>query len=126
VKDAEKFNAIMAQTVADFDGVDVWTETAKDGTKLFGFGCFGMIAGICPTENGDADFDEMCRQLSQVVADDDAIIIFENGHEKLRYVTGYATVITANAVKTVDLQAVAIEAAREALGNPKFTTECEY
>ena len=34
--------------------------------------------------------------MQKYVAEDDAVILFHVGHEKLRYVTGCATVITKN------------------------------
>lgn len=59
-------------------------------------------------ENGDWDMDDesyavFVKFLQQSVTEDDAVIILCAGHEKLRYVTGYAEVITAKDYQTVDI-----------------------
>lgn len=60
------------------------------------------------------------------VAEDDAVIIMESGNEKLRYVTGCATIITSKGVDGVDVVDIAIQKARELLGNPTWDSQCDY
>lgn len=64
--------------------------------KYYAFGCYSNIFGI-PDDTGETDVDSYDRfidGLQKYVAKDDAVILLHVGHEKLRYVTGCATVIT--------------------------------
>lgn len=128
VKDEEQFAQLMNTVVAD-DVINVFSKTNKQGQKYFGFGCYGLIQGM-PLEDDDDDigecYDEFIERLQECVAEDDAIIILESGNEKLRYVTGLATVITNKKVRCLDLTYMAIDAASTMLGNDSYTTVCEY
>ena len=91
VKDEEQFRALMAKTAGDEDGIELWDdEQDKDGNQLFGFGVYGGIAGVLNDdgEYDDDSYDRFMDGLKECVADDDAILIFEAGHETLRYVGG--------------------------------------
>ena len=135
VKDEAAFREFMGKVAGDEDGIDLWDDEKDDqGNTLFGFGLYGCIAGIpIPVldENGqdtgetENDFDAFTDGLQQHVAEDDAIIIFEAGHEKLRYVGGGAVIITAKDTKYIDLQTAACKKAAELLQNEKWTTRCE-
>ena len=103
----------------------------------FCFGAYTTICGLrkCPddaeSESGDDDDDEydadgVYDALREIVAPDDAIIITEVGYEKLRYLTGYAVIITRNSIDCVDLRDAAITKARAMLQNPAYTTKNEY
>jgi len=97
VNDAENFKAFMARAYGTEDRVDLWEEKDKDGNTVYGFGTFGSIAGLRAAsdedEEDDCDYDAFVDGIQKFVAPDDAIIILESGHEKLRYVTGSALVI---------------------------------
>lgn len=122
VKDAKSFKSLIAQTLAG-DTVDVFTK--KDGNQtLYGFGCLSSIDGL--PDNGEANYDAWLHQLQNIVDDDDAIIIMETGHENLRYVSGYLTVITSKAIKFRELETVALEIAKNLLNNKNYTTQCIY
>ena len=131
-------------------------EKDDQGNTLFGFGLYGCIAGIPvpvtdenenkrggtdPTsasvtdeededdeesEDVEYDYDAFITGLQQFVADDDAILIFESGHEKLRYVGGGALVITAQETYYIDLQDAACKKAAELLHNEQWATKCTY
>ena len=130
VKDNEKFEEFMSHVRGTEDSVALWKEE-RDGKTMYGFGSYGTIFGYCPEpDDEDADFDGAYEAfeagLVEHVADGDAILIFEAGNEKMRYVTGYATVITGGGVDGIDLKCAAMEIARHMLGNPEFNTKCEY
>ena len=128
VKDEAAFLALMSRA---YPSVIVF-DREEDGVKFFGFGTYDGIAGLknaVADEDDDADeanYDEFISELQKCVAADDAIIILESGHEKLRYVTGIAEIITANAYKAVHIQEIAAQVAAQMLGQPSWTTRCEY
>lgn len=131
VKDANAFRSLMSNVYADEDEIDVWEEKDGNGDTVFGFGCYGSILGIRPdgtTDNEDFDYDYegFTKGLSKCVADDDAIIILEAGHEKLRYLVGGAMVITSKASMYYDIADIAQLRASEALNNPHWKTKICY
>lgn len=127
VKDEERFRALMARTAGDEDSIELWNdEIDENGNPVFGFGVYGGITGVVD-EDGEYDdnsYDRFIEGLKECVADDDAILIFEAGHEKLRYVGGGATIITAKSVEYIDLEDCARSKARELLGNEQWNTKC--
>lgn len=62
--------------------------------------------------------------LRACAAEDDAILIFEAGHDKLRYVGGGVTIITAKGVEYINLEESARKIVRELLGNEQWDTRC--
>lgn len=126
VKDEQQFRDLISRVHGD-ETIEV-ADMDYDGAKLFSFGCYGCINGIPDIEesiNEDEDceysYDNFIDELQACVADDDAIFIFEAGHEKLRYVTGICEVITSKEYKCVSLHDAACEIARSMLGNPEFS-----
>ena len=129
VKDESKFREIMSLVRGDECDVSLWDDRVDNsGNKLFGFGCYGFIYGIFDEDDeyDDGAYDRFLRLLKTCVADDDAIIIFESGHEKLRYVCGDAVIVTSSEIASVDLTYQAIDKAREMLGKTDWTSRCEY
>ena len=128
VKDEEKFRQLMERV---YPGVYVFEKEGANG-KQFGFGAYESIAGIklaAIDEDPDAQesaFDEFIRCLQECVAEDDAIILIEAGHEKLNYVTGKAEIITTTDYRYADISNVAMGIAAEMLNNPRWETTCEY
>lgn len=134
VKDEAAFREFMGKVVGDEDGIELWIRQDAQGNTLFGFGVYGCISGIpVPVldENGEDtgdtenDYDAFISGLQQHVAEDDAIVIFEAGHQKLCYVGGGALIITAKETYYIDLQTSACKKAAELLQNDKWTTRCE-
>lgn len=128
VKDADKFKAFMSDVYSSEDEIEVFEETDKDGVARYGFGCCGQIRGVCPT-NEDGIFSEYAafiEGLQELVAEDDAIIIFETGSDGLRYFTGTADVITTNGHKYLRIEDWATKVAAKMLHNPEFTTRVTY
>lgn len=127
VKDEDALRELMKHCDVTEDVLDLWGESDDDGKTVFGFGCYGSIMGYVedPDDWDEADMDEFCRRLQKIVADDDAVLIFESGNEKLRYVVGSVWIITAASVEYHDIREIGIMSARSVLGNA-FNTKCEY
>lgn len=129
VKDEAQFRALMAKTAGDEDSIDLWDdEWDEDGNQLFGFGVCGGISGI-PDDMGEYDddsYDRFLDGLKECVADDDAILIFEAGHEKLRYVGGGVLIVTSKECEYFDLHEAGCKRARQLLGNDQWETKCTY
>lgn len=109
----------------------------EDRGGKFAFGSYGSICGLRKAEsendsNSDEDYDDefeadaVYEALQSIMAPDDAIIITEIGYEKLRYLVGYAVVITSKAIETVELRTDAVNTARKLLNNPTFNPAMEY
>ena len=129
VKDEEKFKSFMKNVYGTNGDPIVWEETF-DGVKRFGFGCYGAIAGLkitcCDDDEEETCYDAFIDGLQELVADDDAIIIYESGHEALRYVTGMAEVITATDYSGINLINAAENLAETMLNIPGWETKSEY
>lgn len=128
VKDEEKFRDVINRAETSEDAIEIWEQTDDDGSKLFGFGLFGSILGYPTDEECEYayDLEKFATDLSECIANDDAILIFESGHEKLRYVTGIATVITRTSIEYLDIRNLALTSVRELLKRPEWTTRCDY
>lgn len=134
VKDPDAFREFMSRVQGWELDPELWEKKSDDGTLRFGFGCYGDIIGYCPEGFGpkDDDFDpDECydlflSELTEHVADDDAILIIEGGNEKLACVVGCVTVITKDGVKGVDIRDAGINLARKMLQNDKWQTDCNY
>lgn len=137
VTDEEKLRDIVNRIIWDSEDDGFFEE--RDG--MFAFGEYGSICGLRRAESEDScdaeeDYDEDCddefeadavyEALQSIVAPDDAIIITEIGYEKLRYLVGYAVVITSKAIETVELRTDAVNASRRLLNNPMFNPLMEY
>ena len=130
VKDSEKFEKLMNSAYGSEDEVDIWREKDDQGNLVFGFGVYGGIAGIFnddeDPEDADDPLDNFLHGLQNCVAEDDAVIIFEIGHENLRYLVGNAIVITSKKIEYCDISEWAQAKGAELLGNQNWETRCEY
>lgn len=130
VKDEEAFRKLMSRAVSDTEGIEIWGGTDKDGGKVFAFGLFGSITGFRPADASDGDDplerDGFFLELRAMVADGDAIIFTEAGHEDLDHIGAWVTVITGTGIQCVNLAAAGLELAKEMLGNPDWDTQNEY
>lgn len=77
-------------------------------------------------DEDDPDFTEFLYGIQKLLPDGEAMILMESGEEKLRYVTGYATVVTNKGIEYLNLTDLALKTAREMLGDPDFDTRLEY
>ena len=132
VKDEEAFRALMARVYGEEAPIRVFEDTDEQGRPVFGFGCHGGIAGVknahCDEDDDvdDSAYDEFIDELKKLITEDDAIIIMESGHENLRYVQGLAHVITHDEERWLDIRKLAVQAAKDMLQNPDYTTKCDY
>ena len=132
VKDEEAFRALMARVYGEEAPIRVFEDTDEQGRPVFGFGCNGGIAGVknahCDEDDDvdDSAYDEFIDELKKLITEDDAIIIMESGHENLRYVQGLAHVITHDEERWLDIRKLAVQAAKDMLQNPNYTTKCDY
>lgn len=137
VKDPEAFRAFVARIQCSGDSsVKVIQRVGDDGITRYGFDVFDDILGVIPPDIpaddeddwGDVEYDyeEFLLGLSELVADDDAAIIIASGYEGLRYVNGWANVVTRSEIKCYDLQQLAAQTAAEMLKNPDWKTQLNY
>lgn len=125
VTDAEAFKAFLAKVETDTGENPLVWEKEINGKLHYAFGIYASIIGV-PGKTGEADYDRFIDGLQEYIAEDDAVILFHAGHEKLRYVTGCATVITKNSVDILNIQDIAVRIAQEKLANLEYSTECDY
>lgn len=131
VNDPEGFKKYMRRVYGTEDSVELWEEQDAEGKPVFGFGTMGGIGGVNPEDENaeeveDSDYDAVINDLQTFVADGDAIIILECGHEKLRYIVGSALVITKDQCESLDIAHLAASLAAKLLGDPNWCTRCEY
>lgn len=132
VKDEGKFRELIDRVYGCDKRNFLWEKQEKTGSKLFGFGCYGGISGVRNAAEDEDDstdesaYDEFIDCLQGCVAEDDAIIIFEIGNEKLRYLTGTALIVTSKEVRFIDLQQMAVREVKDMLSDPQWYTSCEY
>lgn len=132
VKDEGKFREFMSHIRGCEGSIKLFEEKDENGETVFGFGAYDCISGYYDTgidedEDGNEEaYDKFLNGLQEHVAEDDAVIIMEAGHEKMCYVVGSATVVTCAGHKYLDITKLAVQKAAEMLGNPKWETRCEY
>lgn len=132
VKDNEKFKEFMTHVYAE--DLEVFHKKDENGNELYGFGGYGGISGYFNNENEYEDSDEAWDNaydnfidgLAKQVAEDDAILLFEVGNEKLRYVVGSVAIITSKGYEYRDITNVGVEIAKQMLNNPNYNTQCTY
>ena len=132
VKDNEKFKEFMTHVYAE--DLEVFHKKDENGNELYGFGGYGGISGYFNNENEYEDSDEAWDNaydnfidgLAKQVAENDAILLFEVGNEKLRYVVGSVSVITSKGYEYRDITNVGVEIAKQMLNNPNYDTQCSY
>ena len=130
VKDEEAFRAFAEKLCCNEGDIEVWEDKDKSGKTVFGFGCLSTFCGIhsdsADAENPDEAYDRFVEEIQKLIAEDDAVIIFEIGREKLNYLNGLAMVITTKEQKYLDISDYAVDQAREMLGNKDWETNSNY
>jgi len=121
VKDEEEFRKVVSFILAD---VDVWEQVDENGVKRFAIGGYDNMTIFKCTDNEDPEF---YQKFGNITETDEAIqlclpegevaIMFEVGHEKLRYVVGWCCLITPGGIRYLDLSTWAAEMC-EQLGVP--------
>lgn len=132
VKDPEEFEKLTAKIVDD-EGEHAHMITKHcDGVEKYGFYTNGAMLGIEPEgideddENYGFDQYDVAMAIQKMLPKNDACIITEVGHEKARYLIGYAYVVTADDIKFISLENTAIQTACEMLCDDSWTTCNEY
>lgn len=117
VTDEGKFRGLLERFLPA--SCEVFTRVDDKGKNLVAFG-----------SNEEIDWPEddstFISGLQECLAENDSIIVLEVGNEKLSYLVGAASIITRSGVETIDLISLAMNKAAEMLGNPNYTTQCEY
>ena len=73
----------------------------------------------------DDSFDRFLDELQKLLPDDDCFVYMESGHEKLRYITGYALVMTSTTRKEMSLDTFINNTVKNLFGE-NFTTQYCY
>lgn len=128
VKDREKFIDFAKHLKSESGNVRVTMRDEPGKEWRFALGCDGGIDGLFIHEDDDPEeaYELFLAGLQNHIAEDDAVIILEVGNENLKYVTGLATIVTSKAIEYLDLTEIAKRRAAKMLGNPDWTTECDY
>lgn len=125
----ENAYAELFENLCSEDDIEDFTETDKDGVVWHGFGSYGTIDYIEPCEDendyNEPDFDLFAKRLQNILPENEAFVLLEVGSEKLRYVTGYATIITKNDFRSISLTEMARTECKNLLGS-SFETKMEY
>ena len=130
VTDEKRYKELMSHLCAE--DLHDFTET-RDGVTYHGFGSYGSIYYSADDDNENEfpcdqenDMDYFFDELAKILPENEAFILLEGGHEKLRYVSGWALVVTRKGHRYISLENAAMAAARELLNDPEFTTQCSY
>ena len=91
VNDVEKFKQIASDL-----GLDYW----EDEERGFAFSTDDNFNTDQDLEGNEYD---TVKKLQEILVDDGVIVITEVGHEKLRYLCGFSTIITKKEIACVDL-----------------------
>lgn len=132
VKDVDAAKEVLNHLFFSERKADVWTDADQNGEVTFAFGGDGMLKGIIPEGvspydcDDDSIYEEAICALQSIVADNDAIIIMEVGHERMRYLIGRALIVTKEDTGYVDMQNVVTQEAAQMLKNPNWSTKCDY
>ena len=126
VIDEGRYQALFNSLTAE-DEIHDFTET-RDGVIWHAFGSYSFITFAYIDTDGEEEYDMglFYDELQDILPDGEAFILMGAGYEKLRYVTGYATIVTKDDIKYVNIQDEALKTARDILKNPDWTTEMTY
>lgn len=123
VTDEKKYQELLAWV----HGQDFEDFTTKDeeGNLLHGFGAYDSLlflppvteatCNACPDKkecdrsiedceyDQDDDFDGWAKELQTILPENEVFELMETGNEKLRYLVGYAVVVSKNEIKSISL-----------------------
>jgi hypothetical protein len=95
VKKLNDFRAKLGSYSGGEGGIDIWEENG-----LVALGAYGSMITLYDEDKDD--WIEIFEVLQDHIEDDEVVIIAEAGHEKLRYVTTFAWLVTKDDVRFVD------------------------
>ncbi|MBQ6480786.1 MAG: hypothetical protein IJI45_06685 [Anaerolineaceae bacterium] len=120
VADEERY-AWLYGGLSSEDVIDI-TETDSEGNIRHGFAIYGSLDWVDPDEEEpECNLDYFLDEIQKIMPEDEAFIYVESGHEKIRYITGFAFVITKNQIDCFDLNKLAVDKAIENTGNSHVT-----
>ena len=105
VKKINDFKVELGKYSAGEGGIDIWEEKG-----LVGLGSYGSMTTLYDPDTDE--WIEIFEILQDHIEDGEAVILVESGNEKLRYVTGYAWVITKDDIKFIDVIDQAVQEAQ--------------
>lgn len=124
VTDDERFNQRIAGKLTSDDGndVSVWSRT-EDEVKKYAFGAYGEILyeGIPLT-----DSEEFQTEMQEILPDGEAFVLEEVGHEKLRYLSGVAYIITKHDNDCIDFDTFIRKKVHDMTQNNAYECELDY
>ncbi len=74
-------------------------------------------------DDDDYEYSSFIADLSEILPDDEAIVISEIGNDKLQYFVAYAVVVTKYEIRTVDLFNASVQEAEEMLCDAMYATD---
>lgn len=116
VTDEEKYQELFGKFT---DNIVQDFSKEIDGIIYHGFGAYDSVEYCL-----ECDFNVFIKELRKILPEDEAFILFESGNEKLRYVTGVAYVCTRHNEKCFDLNTLAVQHAKNILGDDFQTETC--
>ena len=127
VKDVEKFKEWVEYGIPFAKTVLIEKDSEEHG-ELYGMYFDDDDSNGIPEfdidENDDSIDYDICQEIQPHIEDGWSITFMEVGAEKMRYLIGYAMVVTPTEIEKVSLQSMVSEKLEE-LGNP-LSTECQY
>lgn len=119
VTDEEKYQKLYKGLISE----DLYYASYKDeeGVLHHGFASYGSVDYYHEDDEDyeEPDFDEFVNGLQKILPEDETFILYEVGHEKLRYVCGYAIVVTKTDYEVIDLENTAKEMAKKLIQKQK-------
>ena len=97
------------------DEIEISTATEK-GKTYYSLCAYGSFLGL----EDEEDLEELYKEFQRILPDGEVLIIFEIGHEKLRYIDGSTTVITNKTYQSKSLHDIATTMVRNITNNPAY------
>lgn len=104
--------------LTDAGNLELWEE---DG--FYVFGAESSESCSVDTIHIGADELDLTEELQAILKDGETCIIIENSHEKIRYVTSFAIIITKDDIEVKSIAEIALKAAKEK--NPDLSKQNE-
>lgn len=95
--------------------IEISSSTEK-GKIYYSLCAYGSFCGVDDNE----DLEELYKKFQRILPDGEVFVLFETGHEKLRYVGGYTVVITNEIYQSESLHDFATKMARTITNNPTY------
>lgn len=123
VTDEKKYEELVNNLLAEDEIHDF--SCIIDGELKHGFGSYSAITYCADDEELLYDLEVFLTELQKILPDGEAFIYQETGYEKLRYVTGFAYIVTNKTIEWVSLENSIMTKAKELLGKD-FKTQLDY